>query len=342
MEKRFNIMVIGAGTIGGEIISRLKGAPEWNLSCVVRNKTYTFGAFGDMQAAREFDPASDSQFRNILKEEKPHVAFLAIPTRDHGKIALRYMLDLLQSGAKVVTAEKGVAAWQFEHIAEHLNHIDLGAAVGGGNAFIYTLRRRHLRGKRVTMYAVLNATMNRILSDVQSGMSLVKSCKEVSGIGYAEPLKPGESPNPLTIFNGELVDVIMKICAFFNMVLSKGEYINPDRFQSRTIDESDLRRLVSPNDRRRFVITITNDPGDIDDDDTLIAPLRLKIDGFYIDAGFKSIRAGTFLSKWLPEGIDNGVLWYENDDVYMASGPGAGPATVDVMMAGAKELLRLE
>ena len=341
MEKLVNAMVIGSGTIGGEVMSRLSRASGWNLSCVVRNRTCRTGAFGDLQEPRAFDPAS-SQFRNILKEEKPGVAFLAIPTRDHGEVALRYVLDLLESGAKIVTAEKGVAAWQFGQIAHYLDHIDFGAAVGGGNAFLYTLRRRHLRGKRVTIYAVLNATMNRILSDVGSGMSLEKAARESSALGFAEPLKPGESPNPLTIFNGELVDITMKICAFFNIVLSQGEYIAPHRFQPRTIDESDLRRLVSPNDRRRYVVTFTNDANDADDDDDLIAPLRLKVDGFNVTAGFKSIRAGTFLSKWLPEGIDNGVLLYEDSHVYMYAGPGAGPATVDAMMAGAKELLRIE
>jgi len=341
MGRQINVMVIGSGTIGGELMSRLK-APGWNVSCVIRNMTYRIGALGDFQAALAFDPGSRSQFRSMLNEEKPDVAFLAIPTRDRGEVALRYMLDLLENGTKVVTAEKGVAAWQFEHIAGHLNHIDLGAAVGGGNAFLYTLRRRHLRGKRVTIYAVLNATMNRILSDVGSGMSLEKAARESSLLGLAEPLKAGESANPLTIFNGELADATMKICAFFNIVLSQGEYITPHRFQTRTLEKSDLRRLVSPNDRRRYVVTLTNDANDADDDDDLIAPLRLKVNGFYVTAGFKSIQAGTYLSKWLPEGIDNGVLLYEDGHVYSYAGPGAGPATVDAMIAGAHELLRLE
>ncbi len=60
----------------------------------------------------------------------------------------------------------------------------------------------------------------------------------------------------------------------------------------------------------------------------------------HISAGFKKIRGGP-LARWLPAvgGINNGILLTEGSHTYSFGGPGAGFATVDAMLIGARRLL---
>src|SRR3989344_4975762 len=100
------------------------------------------------------------------------------------------------------------------------------------------------------------------------GSSIDWAVRIASMIGIAEPLKPGQKPNPITIINGELWDTVLKICALMNFVFADDEYLLPPVLgEPAQINEHDLARITSVNDRRRVVVTITNIPSDADDDD---------------------------------------------------------------------------
>jgi len=346
--EKLNALVIGRRdngqslNIGGELCTRLTTS-RWHLGCVLTSSLVEIHNDAGV-SVHVYDPTNPQEFKDIVEVVKPHIGFVCIPTRDCGETALAYTRTLIDAGAKVATAEKGMAAWQFDKIRPFISSVDLSAAVGGGNAFLYTLKRRHLKGRRITIRAVLNTTNNNIAWEVGDGGSSIDwAVRIASMIGIAEPLKPGQKPNPITIINGELWDTVLKICALMNFVFADDEYLLPTVFgEPAQINEHDLARITSVNDRRRVVVTITNIPSDVDDDDDLIAPMHAQFGQYHITFGFKSIRTGTVLDKWLPAGINNGVLLKEDGHVYYFGGPGAGPATVDALMIGAKELLNID
>ena len=347
MAKTFKTLVIGRRdngqtlNIGGELCTLLV-EPNW-YRCGVLTSTTAEIRNESGRVEHPYDSTNPVEFRDILCAAKPDIGFICIPTRDKGETALAYTNMLLDVGAKVVSAEKGMAAWQFGQIKSRLDCIDLGAAVGGGNAFLYTLKRRHLRDKRVTIRAVLNATNNSILWKVNGGSSIQGAVSVASKIGIAEPLKPGEKPRPLIVINGERYDKLLKICAFVNFVLARDTYLTPSDFgEFVDLDERDLSRLISVNDRRRLIVTITNDVNDIDDDKDLIGAMRATLGEYHICVGFKSIKAGSVLDKFMPPDVDNGVLLTENGHVYSMWGPGAGSPTIDALMNGAKELCGID
>ncbi len=234
-------VIVGDGTIGDELWARLTGSPDWDISYVLTSKRRMtpHQSTGDTRAFTEvgFDSSDSDALKEILAPLAGGMLFLCIPTKDQGEAAFRYADIAIGAGMRVVTAEKGMAAWQFPRIRPYLGRIDLGAAVGGGNRFPYTMLARDLSQKRVLMHAVLNATLNFIFSEVNDGRSLEDAVDHASKIGIAEPLKPGEVLNPIALVNGELRDVAMKICALFNFALADDEYIRPDVFGDVQIGE---------------------------------------------------------------------------------------------------------
>ena len=324
--------------IGAVLASKLV-KPEWELRYVVRSKRLLVpqgvGYRDSLYVAS--DPTA---FRELLKTTPKGVIFICVQTQDTGEVALRYAEQAVSEGWYVVTAEKGMAAYHFEEVKPFIDMIDFGGTVGGGNRFMYTVADRYLSLKRVLMYGVFNATLNFILSEVNGGRSLEDAVDHASQIGIAEPLKPGEVLNPVVLINGELRDVAMKICALFNFALANGEYITPDAFGNPQINEDDISRLLSANDLWRFVVTITNQSRHIDRENDVIAPMKAEVGNWHISAGFKKIRGGP-LAHWLPTvgGINNGILLTEGDHTYSFGGPGAGRATVDALLIGARRLL---
>lgn len=167
-------LVVGMGTIGEEVRRRLV-APAWEITGYLTSDRLYEPSGETAFHKSAFDASDPGALAALFERLDEGVVFLCIPTKDQGETALRYIRAAIDAQARIVTAEKGAAAWQFSRIAPHLDRIDLGAAVGGGNAFLYTMRRRHLQGRRVTIRAVFNATLNNLLWQVQGGASLERA-----------------------------------------------------------------------------------------------------------------------------------------------------------------------
>lgn len=337
-------MVIGARdngekrNIGGETVRRLV-PPLWDCRCIVRSRNYDIKENG-IWVTRPHDSNDFEQFTQLLKEVRPHVVFIAIPTRDLGETALRYALASIEAGAKVVTAEKGIVSGQFARAEPYLDSIDFGASVGGSTRFLYHPKLQYLRtADDVTLYGIWNATCNFALWRVGEGLSPDDTIVLAEDRGIAEPSPPGTPRSFRNLLNGEMPDIRMKTTGAYNkLVAPDSRYLIPGDFGQVFLDERNVGRLLDPHYKRRLLVTIKKGP--IKSPRNIVAPMRVQRGDWHLEIGFVTVGSSP-IADWLGrvKDIDNGFLLYVDGHRYEDSGPGAGRATVDAMMEGAYRVL---
>lgn len=279
-------------------------------------------------------------FEILLAKEKPQAIFLTISTLDRGEAARDYIIACVKAGIPVITCEKGALAYHTEALRPYLDQIGFSATVGGGTRMLKYVKGRHVTEKQVEIHAVINGSLNFIFSEMRdSGRSLGEACEEAGKLGYAEP----GANDPLSLINGELKDVIMKTCVFFNTVLAKEKLVTPDQFGLLKQTANDLERLSEEGGDYRMVVSFSNRPT------TKEHPFFGKkfalyhVNGWHITGGFRQITQSSQLTSWLPGGIGNAVHIIEGDlgsgGKYTLSGPGAGhEPTTSAMLADFYEL----
>jgi homoserine dehydrogenase len=311
------ISIIGAGGIAKHLQSRLKAQGHHAWLTTRRNK---------------------EEFSGLLKSKQIQAVFIAISTLDKGEAARDYILASVKAGIPVITCEKGALAYHAEILKPHLDKIGFSATVGGGTRMLKYVAERHLAGKQAEIHAVVNGTLNFIFDEIRrGGRSLGEACK----LGYAEP---GAS-DPLSLINGELRDVRMKTCVFFNTVLAAQKLVTPDHFGSLEQTADDLERLSEEGGDHRLVVSFLNHKS------TREYPRYGKqfglhfIEGWHITGAFRQITQASQLSSWLPGGVGNAVHIIEGElgsgGKYTLSGPGAGhEPTTSAMLADFEELCK--
>lgn len=105
--------------------------------------------------------------------------------------AKTFILDALDSGKHVVTANKALLATHgkeiFERALARKRDIYFEAAVGGGIPIIKTLREALVANNYAFIYGILNGTCNYILSEMtDNGLSFAEALKKAKSLGYAE------------------------------------------------------------------------------------------------------------------------------------------------------------
>lgn len=347
MTQSVQVLVVGARddgdgkrNIGGELLSRMRERPNFWMPSVVTSKKAVIRK-GTKQTERTFIATDPREFEQVLGDVEPELVFLAIPTNDKGDAARDYMKSSLNAGAKVVTAEKGVAAWHFEDIARDLDKIDLGASLGGGNRFLYHPNLQCLRGRKVTVYGIFNATCNFALWNVGEGQSADQTVLSAQQMHIAEPSPLGKKLTFGALLNGEMPDSRMKKGAFYNRLCAvEGNYLKPDELGEVSLNDDDVERLLDPHEKRRLLFTITNQKHHANHKSDVIGLMQAEKDGWHISIGFVPLNNSP-IADWISsvKGIDNGVLAYVDGHRFMNSGPGAGMVTVDAMLVGASRLL---
>ncbi len=312
--------IIGAGGIAKHLAARLESQGITVCFSIGRNQT--------------------EQFSELLEAEKPHAVFLTISTLDKGEAALDYILACIKAGILVITCEKGALAYHAKALKPYLDKIGFSATVGGGTRMLKYVTERHLTDKQVEISAVVNGTLNFLFDEIRrGGRSLGEACKEACKLGYAEP----GATDPLSLINGELKDVRMKTCVFFNTVLASNRLVTPDEFGLLEQTASDLEQLSEDGGDYRLVVSFSNHK------QTKEHPRFGKqfglhfIDGWHITGSFRQITQASQLSLWLPAGVGNAVYITEGElgsgGKYILSGPGAGhEPTTSAMLADFEEL----
>ncbi len=264
---------------------------------------------------------------------RPGVVHLAISTLDKGECARDFILDCWDNNIPVVTCEKGIShhfkqlhgirAGILEEDVSPVPILKYNASVSGGVQVLEYLKSRHLNMRVANIEGVLNGTCNFIFDYVASGKgTLAEACAMASVLGYADP----GSSAPLPLINGELVDVVMKTCIFFNTVLSKGSFLTPDLLGSFQLDANQLEELSGKARSYRLVVSFSNQGKR--KLSFFNGHFEAEADGWYIQGGFRDTREDDDLLTWLPGGVKNAVHVVEGElgkgGAYTLLGPGAG------------------
>ena len=277
-------------------------------------------------------------FHDLIDLVRPHAVFLAISTTDKGEAALEYILTCMKMGIPVIICEKGSLAYHAQVLRPHMSHIGFSASLGGGTRLLNYVASHYPNEKKMNIQVVLNSTLNFIFDELRHGSFLVQACAAATKTGSPEP---GAS-DALSLINGELRDVHMKPCVFFNTVLAREQLITPDMFGRLELTKDDLRILNEKGGDYRMVVSFSNHPS------TKVLPYFGKhfgifCDGWHIEGGFRQITKSSGLESWLPEGIGNAVHIAEGElgaqSIYTLSGPGAGlEPTTTAMLTDFREL----
>jgi homoserine dehydrogenase len=311
--------IIGAGNIGTKLYDKLL-ENGWVIKFILTRNQYFIGD-------KELKDRKD--WLNMGKDAD--VIFLAIPTLDDGRMALKYISEITKTGVPVVTCEKGALSNYFSELKPSLDHIGYSATVGGGSGMIHFLKYRFFSGMR-EIHAIVNGTMNYIWDDLRMGNPIGHIVEEIIKLGYAEP---GENDPIRIVLSEASSDVTKKISILFNLC-----------FQSKTIlcakdinvvlTEEMVKQAISEAMNRRFVVSFEKEEHFKKKDGDILAFIH-QIDGWIITGGFKNTSSPLIArlcnsTTW----VNNAMLTVEDKDgsggIYLCVGPGAGASPVAMAM----------
>ena len=177
-----SVGVAGLGVIGAGAALRILGT----------NIDYAFaGALvRNLEKKREHDFEGCRFYgaQEAFLEARPDIVIDALPTGDAGAQLIE---TALSRGVSIVSANKqGLAGSlsRFQNIAA-ANGAALyySASVGGGAPMIETLRRASATGRITSVTAILNGTVNFILSAMKNGETFERAIVQAQEAGFAEP-----------------------------------------------------------------------------------------------------------------------------------------------------------
>jgi len=192
MERSIGIGLLGAGTVGGTLISRLVGEPE--AIAMKTGLTFDVRRVGvrDMSRDRPF-PVSDGMLTDQLADviNDPSVD-LVVELLGGLDPAGDLVLAALEAGKPVISANKELVAARGPELIAAAERSGVPflfeAAVGGGIPIIRPLSET-LAGEKIDrVLGIVNGTTNFILTQMsEHGTTYPAALKEAKEIGYAEP-----------------------------------------------------------------------------------------------------------------------------------------------------------
>ncbi len=182
VRRRLRVAVAGLGVIGeGAALELAKDETPYALcAALVRDPSKARAA--KLAALRTYaDPA-------VMLVEHPDVVIDALPSGEAGR---RLIEAALSKGVSVVTANKqaiaGALALLHKHAAQHHAVLEYAPSVGGGAPMVETVRRARSLGAPREISAILNGTVNFILSAMKNGAAFSDAVKRAQDAGFAEP-----------------------------------------------------------------------------------------------------------------------------------------------------------
>jgi len=176
------------------------------------------------------------------------VAFIALPpSYSTGEPNVSLVLDLLERGVAVITADKTPLALAFKKVmeasSEHRAFIGYRATVAAGTPFVDLARG--LVGRSVTrLRSVLNATTNFLLSQVESGLSWRES---IEIAGKMKLLEPDPS------IDTEGIDAAAKLTIISNTLGFEIGLGDVRRRPLLEVSEEEVRRAAENGKRYKYV-----------------------------------------------------------------------------------------
>ncbi|MEN8040184.1 MAG: homoserine dehydrogenase [Actinomycetota bacterium] len=192
MERSIGIGLLGAGTVGGTLVSRLIGESE--AIAAKTGLTFDVRRVGvrDIGRQRPF-PVTDGLLTDRLTEviEDPSID-LVVEVMGGLDPAGDLILAALEAGKPVVTANKELIAARGPELIEAAERSGVPllfeAAVGGGIPIIRPLSET-LAGEKIDrVLGIVNGTTNFILTEMaERGTTYADALADAQDLGYAEP-----------------------------------------------------------------------------------------------------------------------------------------------------------
>lgn len=180
--RRLRVAVAGLGVIGeGAALELAKESGRFAL-CAALVRDPRKPRAEALKSLRTYsDPA-------VMLVEHPDVVVDALPSGEAGR---RLIEAALSQGVSVVTANKqaiaGALTLLHKHASQHGAVLAYAPAVGGGAPMIETVRRAREQGEPREITAILNGTVNFILSAMKNGAAFGNAVKRAQDAGFAEP-----------------------------------------------------------------------------------------------------------------------------------------------------------
>lgn len=192
MERSIGIGLLGAGTVGGALVSRLVG--EADAIAAKTGLTFDVRKVGvrDVSRKRSF-PIADGVLTDQLHEviEDPSIDLL-VEVMGGLDPAGDLILSALEAGKPVISANKELIAARGPELIAAAERSGVPflfeAAVGGGIPIIRPLSET-LAGEKIDrVMGIVNGTTNFILTQMsEHGTTYLAALEEAQDLGYAEP-----------------------------------------------------------------------------------------------------------------------------------------------------------
>lgn len=180
--RRLRVAVAGLGVIGEGAALRLADSADSYALCAALVKDAKKPRAEKLAALRTYTEPE------VLLVEHPDVVVDALPS---GPAGSKLIEAALGRGISVVTANKQAIAGAmsaFHEIARRNNAVfAYSPSVGGGAPMVETARRARQEGDARSITAILNGTVNFILSSMKTGMSFDDAVRAAQDAGFAEP-----------------------------------------------------------------------------------------------------------------------------------------------------------
>ncbi|MGB9936661.1 MAG: homoserine dehydrogenase [Methanobacterium sp.] len=231
MKDRYNIGLIGFGTIGAGVVETF----NMNLDLMEQK----VGAKIKLKKVVDLDIETDRGVkvdRKILSTdvndilENPEID-IVIELIGGYEPAKTFILKAMQNGKHVVTANKALLAKHWEEILQTANNsnvrICFEASVGGGIPLLDPLNESLGANRIQSIYGIINGTANYILTKMtDEGLDFEEVLKEAQEKGYAE-----QDPT----FDIEGHDTAQKLIIL--TILGFGTYVEQDKFHVEGISK---------------------------------------------------------------------------------------------------------
>lgn len=252
--QKLRVAIAGLGLIGEGVALRLSGG----------NPDYDFCAALVREPFKERASITVAQVTNDLAAflaSKPDVVIDALPD---GRTGRALIAAALERGVNVVSANKQAIAGALPDLTALAGRsgaiFAYSAAVGGGAPFLETVSRARDAGDVQSIEAVLNGTVNFILTSLAEGVRFDDAIKAAQQAGFAEP-------DPSADLSGADARAKLAILSY----TAFGREVDLEEIFVEALDAEKSARFVSEGGRWKQIAQL-----DLDVSGALLASVRFK------------------------------------------------------------------
>lgn len=240
--RKLRVAVAGLGLVGGGVAHRLtRDHPD-----------YVFCAALVREPFKERETLLVDQVTNDVTAflaTKPDIVVDALPDAVAGRALIKAALE---RGVSVVTANKQAIAGSLSGLTKLAQQngatLSYSPSVGGGAPFIETTRRARALGHIEKIEAVLNGTVNFILTSLADGERFEDAIAAAQAAGFAEP-------DPSADLSGADARAKLAILAYEAF----GEDLDPAAVATCALDDAKVARILKEGGRWKQVAYLQRD-----------------------------------------------------------------------------------